>query len=87
MAKKPPQDCMCSNSPYGKVVYIKPDYDPKMFTPVPRHTKAFKDKFKTRTSVERTHKRLFVDYSIESARSRSNMMRFTMATFAAVNTP
>jgi len=56
-----------------------------MFPPVPRHTKAFKDKFKTRTSVERTNKRLFIDYSIERVRLRSNMMRFAMATFAAVN--
>ena len=40
--QKPPQDCLCSNSPYGKVVYIKPNYDPRMFPPVPRHTKAFK---------------------------------------------
>jgi hypothetical protein len=24
--QKPPQDCLCSNSPYGKVIYIKPDY-------------------------------------------------------------
>jgi hypothetical protein len=35
--------------------------------------------------VERTNKRLFIDYNIERARSRSNMMRFAMATFAAVN--
>jgi len=83
--QKPPHDCLCSKSSYGKVVYIKPDYDPRMFPPVPRHTKAFKDKFKTRTSVERTNKRLFIDYNIERARSRSNMMRFAMATFAAVN--
>jgi hypothetical protein len=56
-----------------------------MFPPVPHHTKAFKDKFKTRASVERTDKKLFVDYAIEKTRSRSNMMRFAMATFAAVN--
>jgi hypothetical protein len=56
-----------------------------MFPPVPRHTKAFRDKFKSRTSVECTNKRLFIDYSIERVRLRSNMMRFAMATFAAVN--
>ena len=56
-----------------------------MFTPVPRHSKAFKDKFKTRTYVERSNKRMFVDYSIENARSRSSLMRFAMATFSAIN--
>jgi len=41
-------------------------------------------KYDSRT-VERTNKRLFVNYSIEDARPRSNMMKFAMATFAAVN--
>jgi hypothetical protein len=56
-----------------------------MFTPVPRNSKTFKDKFKTRTFVERSNKRMFVDYSIEKACSRSSMMRFAMATFAVLN--
>ncbi|NMB97165.1 MAG: hypothetical protein GYA02_11245 [Clostridiaceae bacterium] len=82
---EPPEECKCSSSSYGRVIYIKPDYDPRLFTPVPRHTKAFKDKFKTRTSVERSNKRMFVDYSIEDACSRSSMMRLSMATFAVIN--
>jgi len=56
-----------------------------MFPPVLRHTKALKNKFKIRTSVERINKRLFIDYALERARCRSNMMRFAIATFAAVN--
>jgi len=82
---EPPKDCKCSNSSYGRVIYLKPNYDPRMFTPVPRYSKAFRDKFKTRTSVERSNKRMFVDYSIENARSRSSLMRFAMATFSVIN--
>jgi hypothetical protein len=82
---EPPEKCRCSESSYGKTVYLKADYDPRMFTPVPRHLKAFKDKFKTRTSVERTNKRLFEDYAIEDYGARSTMIRASLATFAAVN--
>lgn len=81
----PPADCKCSSSSYGKTVYIKSDHDPRMFTPIPRNSQVFKDKFKTRTSVERSNKRMFIDYAVEDTRSRSSMMRFAMATFAAVN--
>jgi hypothetical protein len=82
---EPPKECKCSASSYGRVIYIKPNYDARMFTPVPRHSEAFKDKFKTRTSVERSNKRMFVDYSIEDAHSRSSMMRFAITTFSVIN--
>ena len=83
---EPPEECKCSQSEYGKVVYIKPDYDPRMFPPVPRDSDAFKTKFKTRTSVERSNKRMFEDYAIEEYDSRSSMVRMSLATFAVVNT-
>lgn len=77
--------CSCSDSSYGRTVYIKPDYDLRLFPPVPRNTEAYKEKFKTRTSVERSNKRILVDYSIESGRCRSSKQRFTRASFAVVN--
>jgi hypothetical protein len=83
--QEPPEECKCSNSKYGKVVHIKPDYDLRMFPPVPRYSQTFKDKFKTRTSVERSNKRMFVDYHIENVRSQSSKLRFSMATFAVIN--
>ena len=52
---EPPKECRCSDSQYGKTIYLKSDDDPRMFTPVPRNTKAFKKKFKTRTTVERAN--------------------------------
>mgnify|MGYP001011239796 CR=1 FL=1 len=83
--QEPPKECKCSNSVYGKILYIKADHDPRMFTPIPRNSQTFKDIFKARTSVERSNKRMFIDYAIEDAYSRSSMMRFSMATFAVVN--
>jgi len=82
---EPPEKCRCSESNYGKTIYLKTDHDPRMFTPVPRHSQAFKDKFKTRTTVERTNKRIFEDYAIEQYGARSTMVRTALATFAAVN--
>jgi len=77
--------CKCTDSPYGRTVYLKPKYDFRLITPVPRNSDAFKVKFKTRTSVERSHKRLFEDYEIEKYKARSSKQRFALATFAAVN--
>lgn len=77
--------CCCSDSPYGRTIYIKPDYDLRLFPPVPRNMEAFKEKFKTRTSVERSNKRILVDYSIESGKCRSSKQRFARATIATVN--
>jgi len=82
---EPPKECKCSDSNYGKTIYIKPDFDPRMFTPVPRDSDVFKEKYKTRTSVERSNKRMFVDYTIEEYSARSTMMRASLATFAVIN--
>lgn len=77
--------CSCTDSPYGRTIYIKPDYDPRLFPPVPRDSDAFKDMLKRRTTVERSHKRMFKDYDIEAGNCRSAKERFTRATMAAVN--
>lgn len=82
---EPPKECKCSDSRYGKTVYIKPDHDPRMFTPVPRDSETFRQKFKTRTSVERSNKRIFKDYAIEEYGARSAMMRTALAAFAVIN--
>ena len=77
--------CKCSDSSYGRTIYIKPEFDFRLFTPVPRNSDAWKHKMKTRTSVERSHKRIFEDYNIEDGRCRSSKHRFCRATMAAVN--
>jgi len=82
---EPPQECKCSNSSYGRVVYLKPDYDLRLFPLVHRDSDEFKEKFKRRSSVERSFKRIFEDYSVENYSSQSNRMRFSIATFASIN--
>jgi hypothetical protein len=63
--------CLCSPSPYGRVFYTKPADDPRLFTHPPRNSKAWKEAFKDRTSVERSHKRKKIDFHLEQARVRS----------------
>ena len=75
----------CSPSSYGRVIHTKPDDDLRLFTKTPRGSKAWKIKFAKRTSVERTLKRILVDYIIESARLRAEKRWFWVASLAAVN--
>jgi len=75
----------CSNSKYGRVVYTKPEDDYRLFTKTPRGSKAWKKVFARRSSVERTLKRILVDYRIERARARSDKRWFFIATLAALN--
>lgn len=86
---KDPASCLhqqnCSTSKYGRVVYTKPEDDYRLFTKTPRGSKAWKKVFAKRTSVERTLKRILVDYLIERARARSDKRWFWLATLAALN--
>jgi hypothetical protein len=83
--EEPPVECKCSESVYGRVIYMKPNYDLRMFPTVHRDSYEFKNTFKRRSSVERSFKRIFVDYSVELYSSQSNRLRFSLATFAAIN--
>lgn len=66
-----PQPCQCSPSDYGRVFYTKPEDDPRLFTHPTRDSKAWKQAYKKRTSVERSHKRKKIDFHLEQARLRS----------------
>jgi len=75
----------CSTSEYGRVVYTKPSWDLRLFTPTPRNSKAWKNVYARRTTVERTFKRILVDYKIELANARTKKRWFWQATLAAIN--
>ena len=77
--------CCCTPSSYGRTVYLKPEWDFRIFTPVPRSSPLFKQKLRDRTSVERTFKRIFEDYHVENGKCRSSKHRFMRATLAAIN--
>ncbi len=75
----------CSTSKYGRVKYTRPEADYRLFTKTQRGSKAWKKAFARRSSVERTLKRILVDYAIELERARSDKRWFWLATLAALN--
>lgn len=72
----------CSPSEYGRVIYTKPSDDPRIFTPVPRGTKAFREIFKTRTCSERVNNRVLNDYKVEHMQTRGKK-RYSFFTMIA----
>lgn len=69
----------CSTSHYGRVVYTKPDWDVRLYTPVPRGTDEYKSIYKTRTSSERLNNRVLNDYHLHDLRIRGKK-RFSFFT-------
>ena len=63
--------CACSTSDYGRVFYTKPADDSRLFTQPPRDSPAWREAYRARTSVERSHKRKKLDFKLEQARVRS----------------
>ena len=55
----------CSPSEYGKVVYIKPDDDPRLYTAIPRGSPQWKLLYNNRTATERVNTRIMTDYQLE----------------------
>ena len=82
-----PEDEPCSPSSYGRVVYTKPDWDPRLFTPTPRDSNKWKKTMKKRSSSERRNSRVKDDYSLErdEVRSKSRWMIRTVMRDAALH--
>jgi len=75
----------CSPSPYGRVIYTKPDWDLRLFTKISRASLLWKSKLKSRTSSERVNDRILHDYGVESASSRGKKRISFLVTIAAFN--
>lgn len=54
----------CSSSSYGRCIYTKPDWDSRLYTPVPRGTEEYKLVYNNRTSCERVNSRVLNDYHL-----------------------
>jgi len=67
-------DAPCSDSSYGRCVFTYTNDDPRLFPPVARDSKGWKERYKRRTTVERSNKREKVDYRLEATRHRSTKM-------------
>lgn len=72
--------CNCSPSNYGRTVYIKADWDLRLFTKIPRGSDLWKKKMRSRTSIERLNNRFLNNYSIQYIKNRTKkrLSFFTM---------
>ena len=77
--------CVCSPSPYGRVIYTKPDWDLRLFTKIPRGSVRFKLKMKERTATERVNNRILHHYGLEESMVRGKKRISFFATVAAFN--
>lgn len=70
----------CSSSSYGRCVYTKPDWDIRLYTPVPRGTEEYKKIYNNRTSCERLNNRVLNDYHLHDMgiHTRKRYSFFTM---------
>ena len=67
----------CSPSPYGRVVYTKPAWDPRFFCRIPRGTPKWRKLMNERTACERVNDRVLHDYGVErSLRRGKNRIAF-----------
>jgi hypothetical protein len=84
-ANNKPCPCKCSDSSYGRTVYIKPDDDLRLFPAISRQSETYKEKLRQRSGAERINKRIFNDYDVEKGSMRSTKHRFFRAVLAAAN--
>ena len=75
----------CSPSPYGRVVYTKPEWDLRLFTRIPRGSDHFRSIMKQRTAAERVNNRILHHYGLENNRTRGKKRISFFATIAGFN--
>ena len=75
----------CSPSDYGRTIYVKPGWDLRLFTKIPRGSELWKEKMRSRTSIERLNNRILNHYGIENSKSRCKKRISFFTTVAAFN--
>lgn len=75
----------CSEKEYGRTVYTKPSWDLRLFTRIPRGSDAWKQKMKTRTSIERLNHRFLNHYGIQTLKNRGKKRLSFFTMIAAFN--
>jgi hypothetical protein len=80
-------DCIeqCSPSPYGRCIYIKPTWDLRLFTVIPRGSDEWKKLMNSRTTSERVNKRILNDYGLEHAHLRGKKRTFWWSLIHSLN--
>lgn len=69
----------CSDSSYGRTIYIKNHSNLRFHTRIPRDSEAYKEIYKQRTACERVNNRVLNDYKIQHLKIRGTM-RFSFWT-------
>lgn len=75
----------CSPSSYGRCVYTKPDWDIRLYTPIPRGTKEYKKIYNNRTGSERVNNRILNDYHLHDMRIHGKKRYSFFAMIAGIN--
>ena len=75
----------CSSSDYGRVVYTKVDWDPRIFCDIPRGSDEWKQIMNERTACERVNNRILNNYGVEKSRTRGKKRIFFLTMVAAIN--
>lgn len=75
----------CSQSPYGRVVYVNDADDLRLFGPVQRGSDTWKDIYNNRSCTERINTRILNDYHLHQMMIRNDSKQMFFATFACIN--
>ena len=75
----------CSQSSYGRTVYINDALDIKLFGPVPFKSEKWKSIYKNRTCTERIDNRILNDYHLHQMRIRDDSKVAFFSIFAGIN--
>ena len=75
----------CSSSSYGRCIYTKPDWDIRLYTPVPRGTEEYKKTYNNRTSSERINNRILNDYHLHDMRIHGKKRYSFFTMIASIN--
>ncbi|MEW6620936.1 MAG: hypothetical protein AB1422_16650 [bacterium] len=82
--KSCPHHLQCSTSDYGRVVFTKPEWDYRLFTPIPRETPLWEKYYDERSGCERLNKRLTKDYKLDEIKTTGTKRWFFRATIASI---
>lgn len=75
----------CSSSSYGRCLYTKPDWDIRLYTPVPRGTEEYKKTYNNRTGSERINNRILNDYHLHDMKIHDKKRYSFFAMIAGIN--
>lgn len=75
----------CSSSPYGRCIYTKPDWDIRLYPPVPRGTEVYIKTYNNRTSSERVNNRILNYYHLQDMKIHGKKRYSFFAMIAGIN--